>query len=139
MVAGREGRMTPMICLAAAIFFEARDQSYEAQGAVANVVMNRVESPRWPDTICGVVYQDKAFSFTHDGMSDNPKRYNKSVLDVKALVIAKQIANNTIKGERLGLTSTHYHTTSVSPYWSKVYHQDGRIGDHIFYTAPAGL
>ena len=131
--------MTPMICLAAAIFFEARDQSYEAQRAVANVVMNRVESPRWPDTICGVVYQDKAFSFTHDGMSDNPKRYNKSVLDVKALVIAKQIANNTIKGERLGLTSTHYHTTSVSPYWSKVYHQDGRIGDHIFYTAPAGL
>ena len=131
--------MTPMICLAAAIFFEARDQSYEAQRAVANVVMNRVESPRWPDTICGVVYQGKAFSFTHDGMSDNPKRYNKSVLDVKALVIAKQIANNTIKGERLGLTSTHYHTTSVSPYWSKVYHQDGRIGDHIFYTAPAGL
>ena len=139
MVVEGRGRMTPMVCLAAAIFFEARDQSYEAQRAVANVVMNRVESPRWPDTICGVVYQDKAFSFTHDGMSDNPKRYNKSVLDVKALVIAKQIANNTIKGERLGLTSTHYHTTSVSPYWSKVYHQDGRIGDHIFYTAPAGL
>ena len=131
--------MTPMMCLAAAIFFEARDQTHEAQRAVANVVMNRVESPRWPDTVCGVVYQDKAFSFTHDGMSDNPKRYNKSVLDVKALVIAKQISGDTIKGDRLGLTSTHYHTTSVSPYWSKVYHQDGRIGDHIFYTAPAGL
>ena len=131
--------MTPLFCLASAIFFEARDQPHDAQRAVANVVMNRVESPRWPDTICGVVYQHKQFSFTHDGMSDDPNRYNKSVLDVKALVIAKQIASDTIKGERLGLTSTHYHTTSVSTYWSNVYLKDGRVGDHYFFTAPAGL
>jgi len=48
--------MTPMMCLAAAIFFEARDQPIDGQRAVADVVMNRVESNRWPDGICGVVF-----------------------------------------------------------------------------------
>jgi spore germination cell wall hydrolase CwlJ-like protein len=111
------------ICLAAAVFFEARDQPLEGQYAVAEVVMNRVSSDRWPDDICGVVYQDKQFSFTHDGKSDDYNKYSTNVGDRQA---------------RLNLTSTHYHATYVSPYWTNHYHLDGRIGDHIFYTAPEG-
>ena len=131
--------ISALVCLTAAIFFESRDQSYDAQRAVADVVMNRVESPRWPDTICGVVYQRRAFSFTHDGMSDDPNDYNNSILDVQAAVIAKEIARNTIRGDRLGLPSTHYHATFVRPYWAFMYSYDGRVGGHLFYTAPAGL
>ena len=114
--------MTSMVCLAAAIFFEARDQPIHGQMAVANVVMNRVESPRWPDEICAVVFQPNQFSFTHDGKSDNYRKYTSNVGDRQAI----------------GIASTHYHATYVSPYWRKQYHLDGRIGDHIFYTAPAG-
>ena len=130
--------MTPLFCLAAAIFFEARDQPVQGQMAVANVVMNRVESPRWPDEICAVVFQPSQFSFTHDGKSDNYRKYTSNVGDRQAIGIAEEIAKSVIKGGRLGLTSTHYHATYVSPYWRKQYHLDGRIGDHIFYTAPAG-
>ena len=60
--------MTPMMCLAAAIFFEARDQPLDGMMGVADVVMNRVESDRWPDDVCSVVYQSRQFSFTHDGL-----------------------------------------------------------------------
>ena len=129
---------TAAICLAAAVFFEARDQPLDGQYAVAEVVMNRVSSDRWPDDICGVVYQDKQFSFTHDGKSDDYNKYSTNVGDRQAIDIAETIAKSVIKGDRLNLTSTHYHATYVSPYWTNHYHLDGRIGDHIFYTAPEG-
>ena len=130
--------MTPLMCLAAAVFFEARSEHLDAQRAVAEVVMNRVKSDRWPDTICGVVFQKKQFSFTHDGKSDNYHKYNSNVGDRQAIDIAETIAKSVLKGDRIGLTSTHYHTTSVSPYWAKSLHRDGRIGTHVFYTAPEG-
>ena len=131
--------MTPLFCLAAAIFFEARDQPLAGQQAVAEVVMNRVESTRFPDTVCDVVFQHKQFSFTHDGLSDDYTKHTGNVFDRQAIDIAETIAESTLKGDRLGLTSTHYHTTSVSTYWSNVYLKDGRVGDHYFFTAPAGM
>jgi spore germination cell wall hydrolase CwlJ-like protein len=130
--------ITSIVCLAAAIFFEARDQPIQGQMAVADVVMNRVESSRWPDEICAVVFQPSQFSFTHDGKSDNYRKYTSNVGDRQAIGIAEEIAKSVIKGARLGLTSTHYHATYVSPYWANHYHLDGRIGDHVFYTDPAG-
>ena len=130
--------MTPLMCLAASVFFESRSEPLEGQRAVAEVVMTRVESPRWPDEICAVVFQHKQFSFTHDGKSDDYRKYNSNVFDRQAIDIAETIAKSVLKGDRIGLTSTHYHTTSVSPYWAKSYHRDGRIGTHVFYTAPEG-
>ena len=131
--------MTSLFCLAAAIFFEARDQPLSGQQAVAEVVMNRVESPRFPDTVCDVVFQRKQFSFTHDGLSDDYTKHTGNVFDRQAIDIAETIAKSTLKGDRLGGSSSHYHTTSVRPYWASKYDIDGRIGDHIFYSAPAGL
>lgn len=130
--------ITSVLCLATAVFFEARDQSTEGQYAVAEVVMNRVESPRWPDDTCGVVYQSRQFSFTHDGSTEGMSPEELNFLDGIAWEKALNIATSVLEGEIIGLKSTHYHTTYVLPYWAKHYHADGRIGDHLFYTAPAG-
>lgn len=119
------------LCLATAIFFEARDQSVEGQRAVAEVILNRVADPQWPDTICGVVNQHKQFSFTHDGHSDDPVHYNED----NAWLLAQIIAKDAVAGINLiGLTSTYYHTIGVHPYWLHGLKLDGQIGDHLFYS-----
>lgn len=119
--------MTSLLCLAQAVYFEARGENHMGQMAVAQVVVNRMHDDRYPDTICGVVWERKAFSFTHDGKSDRMKH---SESRSKAL----QVAKATLDGEGLGITSTHYHTVSVSPYWAKHYQLDGRVDNHYFYT-----
>lgn len=125
-------------CLAVAIFFEARDQPIAGQFAVAEVIMNRVVDPRWPNTICGVVFDDKQFSFTHDGKSDRIDNYITNMDDWKASVAAREIAYQVFSEGHTEMTSTHYHATYVSPSWAKEMTYDGRIGDHVFYTAPQG-
>lgn len=128
--------MLGLECLAVAIFFEARDQPIEGQYAVAEVVMNRVEDPRWPNTICGVVFQRKQFSFTHDGKSDRMEKYTKNdAIEWRAMLQARTIAKQVFDEGYTEMTSTHYHALSVSPSWAKGYKRDGRIGDHVFYTA----
>lgn len=122
------------MCLATAIFFEARDQPIDGQIAVAEVILNRVDRDQWPNTICGVVNQHKQFSFTHDGQSDDPTKYTNHA-DVVAWELAQEIASGVLLGTlELGLTSDHYHATSASPDWMNVLNRDGQIGDHIFYT-----
>jgi len=119
--------MTPLICLATAIYFEARGEPDIGQMAVAQVVVNRMVDDRYPDTICGVVWEPKAFSFTHDGKHDrmtHPESRSKAL----------QIAKSTLRGDGLGITSTHYHTTSVDPFWNEHYSLDGLVGNHLFYT-----
>ena len=128
--------MLGLECLAVAIFFEARDQPIEGQYAVAEVVMNRVEDPRWPNTICGVVFQRKQFSFTHDGKSDRMEKYTKNdAIEWRAMLQARTIAKQVFDEGYTEMTSTHYHALSVSPSWAKEMTYDGRIGDHVFYTA----
>ena len=125
-------------CLAVAIFFEARDQPLSGQFAVAEVVMNRVVDQRWPSTICDVVFQHRQFSFTHDGKSDRIDAYMDNIEDWKAAVTAREIAYQVYSDGYTEMTSTHYHALSVSPSWAKHYTYDGRVGDHVFYTAPVG-
>tara|TARA_R110000772_G_scaffold19138_1_gene53679 strand:+ start:617 stop:1009 length:393 start_codon:yes stop_codon:yes gene_type:complete len=127
--------MIAATCLAALIFFEARGESLEGQIAVGEVAINRVESPRWPNDMCAVTKQRKQFSYTHDGLSDNPERHVNNSIDAEAFEIAKIIARELLtEGKRLGLTSTHYHTVDVAPYWSHIFQRDGRLGRHYFYT-----
>ena len=125
--------ITTTICLAAAIFFEARSEPIFAQHMVAEVILNRVEHSSFPDDVCSVVYEDKQFSFTHDGKSDDPEVHT-SEIDRRAYNKAVEIASMFLDGYEVGSSSTHYHTTSVKPSWSKVYKRDGMAGDHIFYT-----
>lgn len=115
-------------CLALNIYFEARGEPYAGQVAVAQVTMNRVASPRYPDTTCGVVWQNKQFSWTHDGKSDRPK-------DKRALKQALEIARDAHMGGLPDLIgqATHYHSTKVLPYWAKDKRPIAVIGSHKFY------
>lgn len=130
--------MDPLTCMVAVIFFETRGElkdNPDAGLAVADVVLNRVEDPRWPNTVCGVVWQPEQFSWTHDGKSDNPSTYAKQSEDErKALHISESIAIKALEGETLGITSNHYHALYVNPSWNKRMVFDGIIGKHKFYT-----
>ena len=128
-------------CLAQNIYYESRGSSRADQIAVADVVMNRVEDSRYPNTVCEVVRQGKQyadgrmkrnqcqFSWYCDGKSDWPR-------DLDAWVIAQQIAHNMITyGDYRGLTegATHYHANYVSPDWAPTLTLTGTIGVHKFY------
>ncbi|MGB6117317.1 MAG: cell wall hydrolase, partial [Mesorhizobium sp.] len=86
-------------CLANGIYFEARGESLRGQAAVAQVILNRVRNPTYPDTICGVVYQNQhmrnacQFSFACDGKKDvitSPSHY-KTAQDIAMAVTAGKI------------------------------------------------
>ncbi|MEX0860461.1 MAG: cell wall hydrolase, partial [Cucumibacter sp.] len=122
-------------CMAAAIYFEARGESYRGQVAVAQVVRNRVAHSLYPNTICGVVFQNQSwrnrcqFSFACDG---RPER----VTDPQAWAQAEEIATKMIEGElylaEVG-SATHYHANYVYPHWASRMTKVARIEHHIFY------
>lgn len=121
-------------CLATAIYFEARGEPVRGQVAVAQVILNRVRSPVFPETICGVVYQGQMhpgcqFSFTCDGHTDNPRNDDQWAL---AQDIAKQITAGELWLPEVGY-STFYHANYVSPRWAGSMSKIDKIGRHIFY------
>jgi spore germination cell wall hydrolase CwlJ-like protein len=122
-------------CLADAIYFEARGEPVRGQIAVAQVVMNRVFSRYYPNSVCGVVYQNSnrracQFSFTCDRIP------NDRVNEPAAMDRAKQIAHETLDG-KYWLTdvgkATHYHARWVHPHWVREMQRLDRIGVHTFY------
>ena len=130
-----------MWCMAQNIYYESRGSNRADRIAVADVVMNRVNDVRYPNTVCGVVRQGKKnadgsmkrnacqFSWYCDGKSDWPK-------DEDAWIDAQLIAYNLIEYQRgRGLTegATHYHANYVNPKWARDLQLVGRIGVHIFY------
>jgi spore germination cell wall hydrolase CwlJ-like protein len=125
--------MTPLTCLAVAIFFEARAEPIEGMEAVANVIINRVEDSRYPDTVCDVVWEPKQFSWTHDGLTDDPEAHTGHQ-DKLAWVTSQRVAKEALQGNLMGITSTHYHAEYVLPFWTDVYSKDGVVGTHVFYT-----
>jgi spore germination cell wall hydrolase CwlJ-like protein len=125
--------MTPLMCLAVAVFFETRGEPMVGKEAVANVIINRVEDRRYPNSVCAVVNEHKAFSYTHDGLSDDPTRHTGHQ-DKIAWAESQEVAKDALGGNLLGITSTHYHTTNVLPFWAKHYSLDTRVGNHLFYT-----
>ena len=127
--------MTQLCCLAVAVFFEARGEPTTGQYAVAEVIMNRVEDDRYPDTVCGVVFEDSQFSFTeHYSILSRASNSSKAAVLADAAQKAKTVASDVLDGYRIGITSTHYHTTSVDPFWAEHFELDGMIGNHLFYT-----
>ncbi|WP_237151444.1 cell wall hydrolase [Oryzibacter oryziterrae] len=127
-------------CLANAIYFEARGEPYKGQVAVAQVVLNRVKNPAYPDTICGVVYQNKdaynqcQFSFACDGYRDVV--YSQGAY-ARAEKIAAEVTSGLVWLDDIG-TATHYHATYVRPNWAGVFTKKAKIGKHIFYQTIYG-
>lgn len=121
-------------CMTEAIYYEARSESEAGQRAVAQVVLNRQSDPRYPQSVCGVVYEHKAgartcqFSFTCDGS------LNRGIGDQAAWDRAGRYASEALSGAvRADTVATHYHTDYVNPRWSRAFQQVARIGAHIFY------
>ncbi len=121
-------------CLAVAIYFEARGEPERGQVAVGQVIMNRVRSPLFPETICGVVYQGHLkpgcqFSFTCDGKTDTPRN---DAQWSQAQSLARKITRGELWLPEVGY-STFYHANYVSPGWAGRMNKIDRIGRHIFY------
>ena len=126
-------------CLANAVYFEARGEPVRGQIAVAQVVMNRVFSPFYPDNVCGVVYQNAhrrlacQFTFACDGVPD-------VVTEPEAWQRAKRIARDMLDG-KLWMPqiakSTHYHAYWVHPSWVHEMRKVFKIGVHTFYRPRA--
>lgn len=127
-------------CMATAVYFEARGESYRGQVGVAQVVMNRVKHRLYPNTICGVVFQNQSwrnrcqFSFACDGIPE-------TVTDRRAWAQAMDITNKVTSGS-LYLSevanATHYHATYVYPDWAPRMKRVTRIGHHVFYRFRRG-
>lgn len=122
-------------CLANAVYFESRDEPVRAQIAVAQVVMNRVFSPFYPNDVCGVVYQNShrhlacQFTFACDGKPD-------IVTEPDAWDRAKRIARDMLDG-KLWMPevakSTHYHDWWAHPNWIREMKKMDRLGGLLFY------
>lgn len=135
-------------CFATGLYHEARGETRDGQLAVAQVILNRIKSTAYPDTACGVIYQNAhmqnrcQFSFACDLRSDDAK-------NLETYANLKQMAARTL---RLGYAPfpaespaanaardlneiTHYHTVAVSPAWGQKIEKIATIGAHIFYRS----
>ena len=121
-------------CLTEALYFEARGESLEGQIAVAEVILNRVDSPLYPRTVCGVVKQRGGggcqFSYICTG--------KKKMREKGSANLAGRIARAMLDGAPRLLTegATHFHTRGVRPSWSKRFAKTASIGSHHFYRQP---
>jgi hypothetical protein len=137
-VATPVAQMRASDCLAQAIYYEARSESEEGQRAVAQVVLNRVRHPAWPNSVCGVVYQGAMrpgggcqFTFTCDG-SLRFAPYGQGWARARRLA-AEALAGRVF--EPVGL-STFYHANYVMPGWAPRLLKTASIGTHLFYRLP---
>jgi len=127
-----------LVCIAVAVYFEARGEPGAGQIAVAQVIRNRVEDPRYPDNACAVVKQGYywngnpirnkcQFSFYCDGKSDNPRNTQSWYNALYIAHLSKSVPDTT-EG------ATHYHSTKVFPEWAYTGEITTKINKHIFYT-----
>lgn len=123
-------------CLALNIYHEARGEPVTGQRAVGHVVMNRVSSTQFPDTICEVVQQGIAnklyrcqFTWWCDEFSDKPSEAGPWI---NSIALAYQVYVGHSKDPTGG--ALWYHADYVSPWWGRVLKRNRKIGIHIFYV-----
>lgn len=136
LAAGDQARAVD--CMTAAIAYEAGYEPLAGREAVAQVILNRVREPRFPKTVCGVVFDGSQrrtgcqFTFTCDGSL--ARRLRSEVLDaarVTAVSVIEGLTPDRVRG------ATHYHANYVNPYWAATGQVTARIGAHLFYRMPA--
>ena len=128
-------RFEELYCLAKNIYFESRNQPKLGRMAVGQVTMNRVNSKRFPNTVCSVIKQGGEkrnrcqFSWYCDGKSDEPESgsvWDESVY-LALLIYSEEFTVDVTEG------ALWYHATYVSPEWAKHYEKTVQINEHIFY------
>ncbi len=126
-------RARALECLTTAIYYEAASEPDDGQAAVAQVILNRVRHPTFPNTVCGVIYQGSdrkgcQFSYACDGaMARRPS--------ARGWARARRAADLALSGRvfaPVGM-ATHYHTYAVTPYWNKSLVMTGVYGAHFFH------
>ena len=127
-----------LVCLALVVYYEARSEPLSGQTAVAQVVLNRVNDRRYPDTICEVAEQGPRsggdslyrcqFSYWCDGKPENPMEHRAWR---RAMVVSKLTAAGVLNAQIEH--ATHYHANYAYPYWSGQMQLVARIGRHLFY------
>ena len=137
-----------VLCLAKNAYFEARNQSILSQIAVSQVVMNRVESKDFPNTVCGVVYEAQMSKWFKDNMNKDVPVRDKCqfswycdgkadiIYDHESFNIALSVANQVLSGYNLNDVTNGalwYHAVYVNPYWAKEKIKTVKHEDHIFY------
>lgn len=125
-----------LTCLQKNIYFEARNQGRPGMRAVAAVTINRTEDPRFPDTICGVVYQRKQFSWANRG---DRQPYLRNVHEAKAWETAGEIARKAMIGtlsHDVG-NAQYFHVISLGKprSWPPM-NITATVKDHVFYHQP---
>ena len=127
-------QLSAVDCLTAAVYYEAASESATGQRAVAQVILNRMRHPAYPNSACGVVFQGSQrttgcqFTFTCDGsLRRRPS--------ASGWLRARSVATAALSGyvEPAVGYATHYHTTYVVPYWSSSLTKVRTVGSHIFY------
>lgn len=137
--ASAETRARALECLTSAIYYEAAQEPTDGQRAVAQVVLNRVSHPAFPNSVCGVVYEGSTrstgcqFTFTCDGSMAHapvPSLWNR----------ARNVAETALSGSVYAPAgyATHYHANYVVPYWASSLTKTLVEGAHIFYRWPGG-
>lgn len=126
-------------CLSEALYFEARGETIKGLFAVAEVIVNRRESSRYPNSICGVINQGTGrkyacqFTYTCDGRPEHigePASWDR-VGRIARLVLDGKSPGNLTAG------ATHYHTNAVNPSWARTFPRTAVIGVHRFYRQPS--
>lgn len=122
-------------CLTQALYFEARGESVRGMFAVGEVILNRVESSRFPDSICSVVNQGTGrryacqFTFTCDG---HPETVHEPAAWATVGKVARLLMDGVAPRD-LTDGAMYYHTRAVSPRWARVFPRTATIGSHHFY------
>lgn len=125
-------------CLTEALYFEARGETIMGQFAVAEVIVNRMKSKKFPDSICGVVNQGTGrryacqFTYTCDGRPEHIANEGawERVGKVARASLDEKVPLNLTDG------ATFYHTTGVNPSWASKFTRVAQYGVHLFYRPP---
>ena len=119
--------MISTLCLALAIYVEARGEPIDGQLLVAEVILNRAAVDDYSGGVCGVIFAPHQFS----GITPQLNIY--TILMDESWKTSMLVAQDALGGNTLGSGATHYHTTEVKPYWADSLTKLGQYGDHIFY------
>jgi len=134
---GNDAKQRELTCLAKNVYYEARGEPLDGQFGVAEVTLNRVADPRYPETICEVVYQKRwdylrkrhvsAFSWTEFDRVDEPQGH--------AWTTAMSVADAAFHGRRAQTLqgAVHFHAVHIQPSWSQGKEPVATIGRHTFY------
>ncbi|WP_066655638.1 MULTISPECIES: cell wall hydrolase [unclassified Sphingomonas] len=114
-------------CLAIGVYYESKGEPLEGQLAVAEVILNRTKSGRFPTSVCGVLTQRGQFSFVRNGRLPQPPA---SVRAWKTALAVAQVARDDAWDSRVS-DALFFHARYVQPGWRKA--RVGSVGNHIFY------